>query len=179
MEKEIAAIWTDLHEELKSFIQKKVNDAELSQDLLQEVFLKIHLNIHTLADCSKLTAWVYQITRNTIADYFRKKKPVDSLEHFDLAEQEANEPLYAALSHFLNQKIAALPAPYKQAILLTSFQDYSQIALAEELKLSYSGAKTRVQRGKEKLKESLLNCPNVESDPHQKILDYHTPEKKE
>lgn len=179
MAKEIEAVWTDLHQELSSFIHKKVQDPELSQDLLQEVFLKIHLNIHTLSDCSKLTAWVYQITRNTIADYFRKKKPMGSLEHFDLAEQASNEPLYDALSNCLNQKIAALPDQYKQAILLTSFQDYSQIALAEELNLSYSGAKTRVQRGKEKLKESILNCPNVESDLHQNILDYHTPEKKE
>lgn len=179
MEKEIQYIWTDLHQELRLFIHKKVNDADLSEDLLQDVFLKIHQNIHALADSSKLTAWVYQITRNTIADHFRKKKPSQTLESLELAEQETEEPLYAALSNCLNQKIEALPDKYKQAILLTSFQGYAQIALAAELKISYSGAKTRVQRGKEKLKESILNCPNVESDQQQNLLAYYSPEKKE
>lgn len=79
MEKEIEYIWADLHQELRSFIHKKVNDADLSEDLLQDVFLKIHQNIHALADSSKLTAWVYQITRNTIADHFRKKSQAKHL----------------------------------------------------------------------------------------------------
>lgn len=178
MEKEIQYIWTDLHQELRSFIHKKVNDPDLSQDLLQDVFLKIHQNIHTLSDSAKLTAWVYQLTRNTVADYFRKNKPSSPFASLDLAEQESEEPLYASLSNCLNQKIEALPEKYKQAILLTTFQNYSQIALADELHVSYSGAKTRVQRGKEKLKESILNCPNVEVDQQQNILAYHTPEKK-
>jgi RNA polymerase sigma-70 factor (ECF subfamily) len=49
-------------------------------------------------------------------------------------------------------------------MLLTYFNAYSQLELAEKLNISYSGAKTRVQRGREKLKDLIQDCPNVETD---------------
>ncbi|MDR6563112.1 MULTISPECIES: RNA polymerase sigma factor SigZ [unclassified Arcicella] len=177
MENQIQEIWIDFHQELKRFIQGKVKDLDTSNDILQDVFLKIHVNIHTLVDTSKLTSWVYQITRNTITDHFRKHHAAVEINDIDLAEQDYDEPLYASLSNCINLKISKLPEKYKQVILLTAFQDYSQIALADELGISYSGAKTRVQRAKEKLKEQILDCSNVELDSKGNILSYQSPRK--
>lgn len=173
---DIEHIWEDMHLELSKFITGKVKDADLRNDILQDVFLKIHSNIHTLKDGTKLTAWIYQITRNTIADHYRKSKKTHPLEAVELAEEETAEPLYQSLSHCLNQKISSLPEKYKQAILLTAFENYSQIALAEQLGTSYSGAKTRVQRAREKLKELILACNNLESDNKGNPTEYHNPE---
>lgn len=164
MNRQIQDIWTDLHQELRKFIFSKVKDSDISEDILQEVFLKIQLNIHKLSDCSKLTSWVYRITRNTVADYYRKTNPVVQIDSFDFAEQEHEEPLYLSLSNCINQKINKLSGKYKQAILLTYFNNYSQTALASELEISYSGAKTRVQRGREKLKALIAGCKNVVTD---------------
>jgi RNA polymerase sigma-70 factor (ECF subfamily) len=71
---EINTIWIDLNEELYKFILGKVKDEQTSKDIHQEVFLKIQTKIHQLKQTSKLTSWVYQITRNSIIDYFRKEK---------------------------------------------------------------------------------------------------------
>ncbi|WP_310379601.1 RNA polymerase sigma factor SigZ [Flavobacterium sp.] len=172
MDKQIQEIWIDLHQELKKFIFSKVRDIDTSEDILQDVFLKIHLNIHTLSDCSKLTSWVYQITRNAVADHYRKTNfevPIDGL---DFAEQENVESLYLSLSNCINQKINKLSEKYKQAILLTYFKDISQIAFAEELNISYSGAKTRVQRGREKLKDLVVDCPNIETDNNGNLISF-------
>jgi RNA polymerase sigma-70 factor (ECF subfamily) len=178
MNKQIQEIWTDLHQELKKFILGKVKDINTTEDLLQDVFLKIHLNIHSLTDCSKLTAWVYQITRNSIADHYRKTTNVAVLiDGFDLAEQENEEPLYHSLSNCINQKINKLSDKYKQPILLTYLDTYSQIQVAEKLNISYSGAKTRVQRGREKLKSLILDCPNVETDNKGNPIAYEPPKK--
>jgi RNA polymerase sigma-70 factor (ECF subfamily) len=178
MNKQIQDIWIDLHQELKKFIVSKVKDINTTEDLLQDVFLKIHLNIHTLTDCSKLTSWVYQITRNSIADHYRKKTNVEvQVDGFDLAEQENEEPLYHSLSNCINQKINKLADKYKQPILLTYLNTYSQIQVAEKLNISFSGVKSRVQRGREKLKNLILDCPNVETDDNGNPIAYEPPQK--
>lgn len=172
MNRQIEEIWTDLHQELKKFIFNKVKDIYTSEDILQDVFLKIQLNIHTLSDCSKLTSWVYQITRNAVADHYRKTNLQVQIEGIDFAEQENEEPLYSALSNCINQKISKLSEKYKQVILLTYLDNKSQIAIAEKLNLSYSGAKTRVQRGREKLKDLILDCENIETDKKGNLVAY-------
>lgn len=172
MDKLIHDIWIDLHQELRKFIFSKTKDIDASDDILQDVFLKIHLNLHTVTNSSRLTAWVYQITRNAVHDYFRENKFTIRIHDFDLAEQETEEPLYQSLSNCINLKINTLPEKYKKAILLTTFKNYSQIALARELDITYSGAKTRVQRAREKLKDLILNCNNVETDQQGNISTY-------
>lgn len=159
MGNEIQNIWKDLHQELQKFIFSKVKNKEVSEDILQDVFLKIQMNVHILKDSSKLTSWVYQITRNTILDHFRKNKTISPLENIDIVEADADLD-FSRLSDCINSKINNLPNTYKEALLLTILRDFSQIELAEYLGISYSGAKSRVQRGKEKVKTQVLNCEN-------------------
>lgn len=174
MDRQIQDIWADLHQELKKFIFNKVRDIDTSQDILQDVFLKIQSNIHTLDDCSKLTSWVYQITRNAVTDHFRKTHLNVSIPDFDIAEQEYEEPLYQSLSNCINLKINKLSKKYKQAIILTTFEGYTQIKLAEELGITYSGAKTRVQRARENLKRLITECDNVETNNKGNIIDFQS-----
>lgn len=159
MENEIQNIWKDLHQELQKFIFFKVKNKQISEDILQDVFLKIQLHVHTLKDSSKLTSWVYQITRNTILDHFRKENNLSSIENIDIPEADKDID-YLKLSNCINSKISNLPPAYKEALLLTILKDFSQIELADYLGISYSGAKSRVQRGKEKVKTLVLNCEN-------------------
>jgi RNA polymerase sigma-70 factor, ECF subfamily len=168
----VEAIWTDLHGELKKFIQGKVNDTGLAGDILQGVFLKIQLNLHTLSDASKLTAWVYQITRNHIADHYREMHRNHWVELPDLAANDEDEPLYHALSNCINQKIERLPEKYRQAILHTYFHRHRQKSLASKWRLSYTGTKSRVQRGRQKLKQLILQCKNLETGKKGNPLAY-------
>lgn len=173
MNTEIETIWKDLNEELYSFILGKIKDEHLSNDIHQEVFLKIQTKIHQLKHTSKLTSWVYQITRNTIIDHFRKATTKNiSITNVDIPETETTNFDYANLTTCINQKIENLSAHHKEAIVLTAFKSYSQKELAEHLKISYSGTKSRVQKAKEILKENILDCPNVESDTTGKLLDF-------
>lgn len=177
MEMQPLNIWTTFHEELRRFIFSKVKDSDISNDILQDVFLKVQTNIHTLKDDSKLTSWVYQITRNTVTDHFRKTVSNIELNNIDIAEHEDDEPLYQSLSKCINNKINLLPDKYRQAIILTSFEHYSQLALAEKLNISYSGAKTRVQRAREMLKDLIADCKNVEIDEKGNLISYQPPSK--
>ncbi len=173
MKPAIETIWIDLNEELYSFILSKIKDEQVSKDIHQDVFLKIQTKIHQLKHTSKLTSWVYQITRNTIIDYFRKNIhkniPIDT---FDIPEKDNDSFEYSKLTTCINQKIKELSVLHKEAIVLTSFKNYSQKDLAKHLKMSYSGTKSRVQKARDILKENILNCPNVASDAAGKLLDF-------
>jgi RNA polymerase sigma-70 factor (ECF subfamily) len=67
--------------------------------------------------------------------------------------------------------IQKLAPNYRDALLITEFQNISQKELAQKLNISYSGAKSRVQRGKEKLKELILNCCLVQTDTYGNVLN--------
>lgn len=173
MKNEITKIWIDLNEELYKFILLKIKDEQISKDLHQEVFLKIQNNIHQLEHTSKLTPWVYQITRNTIIDYFRKAAHQEkALAELAISDVETSDFHYANLSTCINQKIDQLSEKHKEVIMLTAFQSYSQKEVAEQLKISYSGTKSRVQKAREILKENILGCPNVEADNTGKLIDF-------
>lgn len=171
---DVQLIWRDLHQELRRFILLKVKDETLTDDLLQDTFLKVHLGLSELKDCDKLTSWVYQITRNVITDHFRKAKPEPWPAAISaVAEEEAT---YDNLSRCINTKIKALPAKYREALLLTTFKNLAQTELANYLGISYSGAKSRVQRGRETLTQLVADCDLVETDLAGKITGHELDE---
>lgn len=173
MDKDIKLLWEELNEELYNFILKRVRHEDDAKDILQDVFLKIQLKMDTLQNPSKLTSWVYQITRNTLSDHYRgKKNSKETPFHIDLPETGEEDHVYARLSNCINGKITALSTKYKEAILMTSFKDFTQKQLAQFENISYSGAKSRVQRAKDILKGDILDCPNVVKDSDGNIIDY-------
>ncbi len=68
MQNNLELIWNDFHKELEGFIYRRIKEREVTKDILQDIFVKIHNNVDTLEDQSKLSSWIYQITRNTIND---------------------------------------------------------------------------------------------------------------
>lgn len=171
MKETVQYIWSDLHGELRNFIRSWIGDPVQAEDLLQEIFIKIHLHLHQLKDPERLTAWVYQISRNVISDHFRQLRTAGSHTLSTLPDREEEEPLYASLSSCINGKIARLSSKGREAILLTYFQNYSQKDLAGLLGLSYSGTKNRIQRAREKLRRDILDCERVVADPSGRITE--------
>ena len=67
-------IWEEFRDSLKGFISARVQNKDDAEDILQDVFFKIHKKIDTLKDESRLPSWIYQITRHSIIDYYRSTK---------------------------------------------------------------------------------------------------------
>jgi RNA polymerase sigma-70 factor (ECF subfamily) len=70
----IEQVWQEYHSKLHAFIQSRVNDVSVADDILQDVFIRIHSRIDMLKDTSKLQSWIYQIARNAIIDHYRARK---------------------------------------------------------------------------------------------------------
>ncbi len=157
---------------MASFVTQQTGEPELTRDILQEIFLKVHLQIGSLRDASKLNAWIFQLTRNAIADHYRRAhrmvKPPDEDPPGTGFEENYNAVFQDAVRPF----VAALPEKYREALLLTEFEGMSQAELAKHLGISLSGAKSRVQRAREKLLERFKQCCHVQPDPFGNILHY-------
>lgn len=173
MTTEVTNIWTDFHKELKAFILNKTRNSADTDDILQEVFIKIIRNIDKVNQAENLRHYLYGIVRNTINDYFRNRKQVIDKSEIEekLTEDEAQSLNTTIAECCIKPFINKLPDNYRDALLITEFQDISQRDLAKKMNISYSGAKSRVQRGKEKLKELLIQCCAYKSDTYGNILD--------
>ena len=166
--------WEEFHTRLKHFILKRIPDEQSAEDILQEVFLKIHTHIDTLRDEEKLQSWIYQIARNAITDYYREQRATLELPESLLLPEEplVGDDVVKELIPSIKAMVDSLPDEYRQALILTEYEGLTQRQLAERLGLSFSGAKSRVQRAREKLKVMLLDCCQFEFDRLGKVIDY-------
>ncbi|HHB79782.1 MAG TPA: RNA polymerase sigma factor SigZ [Saprospiraceae bacterium] len=168
---ELIPVWQELNEQLYRFVDSKIKDKELSKDIIQDVFVKVFSNIGNLKNQDKLISWIYQITRNEIVTYFRKNKIQFSKDEIP-EHQPEDKNLTSEFSICIEPMIDLLPEKYKEALLLSEIKNISQKELAEQLGISYSAAKSRVQRGRVMLKDLLMQCCEISTDPYGNITDY-------
>jgi RNA polymerase sigma-70 factor (ECF subfamily) len=163
---------------LYQFIRRRVADDATAEDLLQDVFLKIHQHGSSLKDARRLESWIYQITRNLIIDHYRShRQPMTSLdtkEALDLPEDLPDDDIVSELLPCVRAMVLALPDQDRQALILTEYQGLTQKELGERLGLSFSGAKSRVQRAREKLRQMLLTCCHFELDRRGHVMNYQS-----
>ncbi len=171
-------IWREHHGKLRNFIRSKVTDDDDTNDILQDVFLKMHTALPSLNDRTKLTSWLYQITRNTITDFYRSRRSMDAVPD-DLPEPESDpgaEVLQEMASCMLPM-MHVLPQPYRDAVYLSEIEGLSQAEIAENLNITLTAAKSRVRRGRVKVKEMLDLCCEFEFDQAGRLSEY-TPRRK-
>ncbi len=152
------AIWSQLSADLRRFIRRRVADDHVADDLLQETFLRIHKNIGNLRGADRLAAWVYQIARNVIHDHHRSRQDEALVDVDPVSESDERSRLIASAENWLDELIGQLPEPYQEAVRMSELLGLPQRVVAEQLGLSLSGAKSRVQRGRALLKEHLDQC---------------------
>lgn len=82
---------TEFAGRLRAFIRRRVPDGATADDLTQETLLKVFRSRASLPDAQRLEAWLYRIARNTLIDYYRRRRPTAELPP-SLAEEPADGP---------------------------------------------------------------------------------------
>jgi len=156
MKTTVEQIWNEFSGRLGQFIRGRVSDPALAEDILQDVFVKFQGRVEEMRDRTKVQGWLFLVARNAIIDHYRTRKPTAELTESLPAESSrafGMEELHAVF----RQLIESLPEPYREAVVLTDYEGLTQGELARRLGISLSGAKSRVQRGREQLKQLLLD----------------------
>jgi RNA polymerase sigma-70 factor (ECF subfamily) len=164
-------IWSRFSSSLRSFIHRRVSNDHDADDILQSVFLKIHQKVETINDPTAVAAWVYQIARNSIADYYRHRKATEALDN-EIAIPHEEENLNSDMGKCLTAMVDDLPEPFRTAIEMVEQRQMMQRDYAATAGLSLSGAKSRIQRARKMLKKKLLDCCSVELDRLGNVLDF-------
>ena len=180
-DKIVSQVWDESRRRLRNFIGRRVKNEADAEDILQDVFFKIYQNIDKLRDPEKIYPWVFQTTRNAITDHYRSNL-ADFTGVYDDGKAFGFEPedtfLQEEVLNCLEPMIGELPAKYREALMLADIKGLTQKELSEKLDISLSGAKSRVQRGREKLKDVLLDCCLVEFGRSGKVVEFE-PQKRD
>ncbi len=163
-------IWNKHQGHLLNFIKNNIDEALIAEDILQEVSIKLLDNINRKTEIENYKNWLFQVTRNTIADYYRKNKKHSELS---LNQSESNTNSSACVCDLSGFVIKTyLPKKYSQALYLSDIQQKPQQEIAEILDLSLTATKSRIQRGRKKLKELIGECIDIFYNKKGQVSDF-------
>jgi RNA polymerase sigma-70 factor (ECF subfamily) len=135
------------------FCLRMLNDTMLAEDAFQETFIKVYEHRKEFRG-KNFAAWLFTIARHTCYNLMRTRKEYDDFDetYFHNPQPKQRD---VAMKDFVEQALAVLPLPLKEAIILREYEDCSYQDIAEILGIQLSLAKVRVHRAREILRKLL------------------------
>jgi RNA polymerase sigma-70 factor (ECF subfamily) len=176
-------LWLEMRERLAGFFRRRVRDEHAVGDLVAETFLRVHAGLAGVREDERVEAWVWRVARNVLGDHRRREHAAG---HEDGAVDEAGDPpeapgaagadaanFNADVDSWLREFLEGELSPeQREAVLLADLQGVPHGEIAQRLGLSLTAAKSRVQRGRERLRELVAACCHLEFDRHQNVVAY-------
>ena len=166
----------ELAPKIRGFLATRVSDPSDAEDLAQEILMKLHQRGHEVSDTTRLHAWIWAVARNTVVDFYRRRRPATvDLAAVDIEDARIRFDSSAAeddVLSWLAPMIAQLPEPYRDAVRMSELEGVPQAEVAARLSIGLSGAKSRIQRGRARLREILMKCCEFERDEEGRIAAY-------
>ena len=134
-------------------VQRRADAEDLCADVFEKVLRKLDDFDETRASVS---TWVFTITRNTVIDYFRRRKPQEELDENLSDDTELDEGLLQ--SETLSELAALLrqmPQQLRDIVVLRYYDNKPLTEIAEMMNLSYGAVKLRHQNALKILREGL------------------------
>jgi len=169
--------WATTIERLQSFIAARVGDREVAAELTQDVIVR-SIASGALDRVDNPSAWLYRSARNAVIDHYRTRRvhrPLPESDQWPDPDLPGNEPNEATreLARCLQPLLSELPGPARDALTRVDLNGQTHQQAAEELGISVSGMKSRVQRARRQLRDRLTSCCVVELDAAGAVSDYH------
>lgn len=171
----LETVWNEYRAALKAFLHVRISDSDDVDDLLQEILIRTHNSIDTLKSEQSLKSWLFSIANNVIIDFYRSRArrhgreqqlDADQLWYGDKPEPEYRIELLNCLAPFIH----ALPEASSELLTAVDLQGKSQKEMAEEQGISYSTLKSRVQKGRQKLRGLFEQCCHFEMDKQGNLI---------
>jgi RNA polymerase sigma-70 factor (ECF subfamily) len=156
MDMQTQDIWNLYANDIKYFILSKVKDCVVADDLLQEIFIKVHTKKHQLNEVSKLKPWLFSIARYTVADHFKHHDFTYKINVTDLImdEQDQNHTAIDCLHGIIKN----LPKKYRVPLFLSDIKGLKQREVAKQLQLPLPTVKSQIQRARKQIAQGFMDC---------------------
>ncbi len=161
---DVAAAFHELGERLRVYVARRVNPGD-ADDVVQSVMVKL-LERRGEIEADSVRAWLFTVTRNAVAEYYRQRRPSIDLDTFgDLPESDAADPAdrtIGDLSDCLEPMLRMLAESDATLLRRIDLQGEAQTDLATSLGVPLSTLKSRVQRARTKLRGAFDDCCSIE-----------------
>lgn len=160
-----------LYSPLLLYVKKRISNNEDAEDITQEVFYKLSKSNSDGVD--NLKSWVYTIAKNTITDYYRKHK-IDSInvDSTSIYEEEEDQSAVKELGNYVSSCINLLPEEYRSVLIMSELENIPQKEIARRLNMNYVTLRSKIQRGRKKLKDMFTSCCTIIQGGKGNILEY-------
>lgn len=168
--RELPKFWQNYGQNVTDYIRKRIRDEDITKDLSQDVFVKIYTfcQKHDFscekAGITNLRSWIFQVAQNTIVDYARYEQRFERPNDLPEVAISVRGDAYYQAQHYIEPLLSLIPVAYSEPLRLADLEGISQQEVANRLNLSLSGAKSRIQRGRAKLRSLLEECTYIETD---------------
>lgn len=160
---DVAGAWEKLGHRLRAYVARRVSAAD-SDDIVQSVMVKL-LERRSEIGPESVRAWLFAVTRNAVAEYYRQHRPTIDLDSFgDIADTDLTDPsdrMIGALTDCLEPMFRTLGAD-ADVLRKVDIEGASQVALAGTLGVPLSTLKSRVQRARLKLRAAFDECCRID-----------------
>jgi RNA polymerase sigma-70 factor, ECF subfamily len=161
---DVAAAWHELGERMRMYVSRRVNPGD-ADDVVQSVMVKL-LERRAEIDADSARAWLFTVTRNAVAEYYRQRRPAIDLDTFgDIPEAGAADPAdrtIGDLSDCLEPMLRTLSESDADVLRRIDLQGEAQTGLAASLGVPLSTVKSRVQRARAKLRSAFDACCSID-----------------
>ncbi len=140
---------------------RMTNDYHASEDLTQETFIKVFLNIKKVKNAEHFKPWICTITRNVVRDYFRKAKRKRTVSLEEIKEFHGHSNIESTKrSLIIQDALAKLAERDRMLLMLTYFKGLSLREVARAMKMSENNVKVGVHRARKRLRKHLEGYEN-------------------
>jgi RNA polymerase sigma factor (sigma-70 family) len=132
-----------------------------TEDIVSETFRKSHEKFHQLQDVQNQKAWLFAIARNTIVDYYRKKKEIPMGEDVELYMSPVpfEDPLEKSVEmDCLKKSLNFLPKEELEIVNLRYFADMKFKDVATLLEKPHNSIRVKTMRITKKLRHLMNQC---------------------
>jgi RNA polymerase sigma-70 factor (ECF subfamily) len=147
------------HAPLWAFVRRLTGDDDAARDILQDVWLRVIRGIPRLRDGARLRAWLFGIARRTLMDHLRVQyASTRAVDHEVDVDDIAIEPLVDGIDDVdaLDRAVEALPLLEREAVTLFYLRELSLNDIAETLSVPVGTVKSRLFRGRQRLRQRMI-----------------------
>ena len=167
----IDELWGRLRSQLLGYVAARSRSQQDAEDIVQDVFLRMHLALQRGDAIERLDGWMFAIARNAVIDAHRRTRPAPEVDEPTARDDdELRETLAKCVAPFVDR----LPSPYADAVRWTDVEGMTQVDAAKRAGISVSGMKSRVQRGRQQLRALLDECCRFDIDCRGKVIEFES-----
>jgi len=151
-------IFVEYYPKIKNFLLKIIHDADITQDIAQDVFVKIWMMRSILPEVNSLNSYLYRMSKNAAINYLKSISKQTSLTGIDIEDGNVIEDVLSSKEKLsaLNDVIREMPEKRRKVFVLSRFYNKPNAEIAEEMNITKKTVENHINLAMKDINKDLL-----------------------